>query len=693
MNDMKKLFVILIGLCLSTSVFAQLKFNPDTVQPRPFDNGKMWTFDNPPLTYFENTYGFKPTTQWLQEVQMAALRFATYCSASFVSADGLVMTNHHCARESGTAVAQKGEDLNATGFYAKSLSAERKVKGLFVDQLVLIKELSQPIVEAMKLGKSDAEKISIKDSMITLLTKTYKDSARWKGLELQIITFYKGAQFSLYGYKRHHDVRLVFMPELQMGFFGGDPDNFTYPRYALDCSFFRVYDETGKPLQTKYFYKFNPQGAKEGEAVFVVGNPGRTERLSTQSQLDFFRDISYPANLAFLRNRSNALKKYNEEAKSDSILNLIFSLENSHKAVSGMLKGLQDDHIYARKMAFEKAFKNKVLALPQANDGLSVWNDIASCRQEIKKVFADYFVLQPREISAKSLVFARLMAEYVASTQDTTKQQKVKKQLLALTSNPNTLEKELLKNTWIDLMRIPQSNESLSALLGGSSVEIALDKFYQTPYFTQKDYINTLLKMDSKTLLASNDVLLKVGKQLYDRFLLAKTTFDSLVKKETILNAKLSQLFFAAYGKSIPPDATFSLRIADGVVKGYEYNGTTAPYKTTFYGLYDRYYSFDTKFPFSLPQRWTNPEADFLKSPYNFVSTNDIIGGNSGSAIINQHKEAVGLIFDGNIESLPGRFIYTEEANRTVSVHTGGILAALQYIYKANRLRNELLSK
>jgi hypothetical protein len=483
------------------------------------------------------------------------------------------------------------------------------------------------------------------------------------------------------------------MPELQMGFFGGDPDNFTYPRYALDCSFFRVYDESGKPLQTKYFYKFNPQGAKEGEAVFVVGNPGRTERLSTQSQLDFFREVSYPANLSFLRNRANALKKFNEEAKSDSILNLIFSLENSHKAVTGMLKGLQDDHIYARKMAFEKAFKSKIASLPQGAEGMSVWNEIASCRQEIKKVFADYFVLQPRDISAKSMVFARLMAEYVATASDSAKQHSIKKQLIAFTSNPTTLEKELLKNLWLDLMLIPNSKENLVSILGTSDVDLAINKLYQTPYFTQKDYVNSLLKMDVNALKISDDVLLKLGKQLYERFLFAKTTFDSLVKKETILNAKLAQLFFAVYGKAIPPDATFSLRIADGVVKGYDYNGTTAPYKTTFYGLYDRYYSFDTKFPFSLPKRWTKPSVDFLKSPYNFVSTNDIIGGNSGSAIINQHKEAVGLIFDGNIESLPGRFIYTDEANRTVSVHTGGILAALNYIYKANRLRDELLGK
>lgn len=688
---MKNHFLVLLVSLLSFQVFSQKKFDADTVKPRQFDNGKMWTFDNPPLDYFEKTYGFKPSEEWMKDVQMSALRFATYCSASFVSADGLVMTNHHCARESGTSVAQKGEDLNSTGFYAKTLAEERKVKGLFVDQLVKIKDISSPILSAMSIGKTDADQIKIKDSVIAVLKKAYTDSSHWKGLELQIITFYKGGQFSLYGYRRHHDVRLVFMPELQMGFFGGDPDNFTYPRYALDCSFFRVYDEHGNPLKTKHYFKFNPEGAKDGEAVFVVGNPGKTERLSTQSQLDFFRDINYPATLTFLRNRSDALKKYNHVANNDSILNIIFSLENSFKAITGMHKGLQDEYIYARKLAFEKEFKSRVAALPNGNVSLQVWDDIKTCRAEIKNVFNDYFVLQSRDVAAKSLEFAKLVAEYVSVDRDTAKQNKVKKQLLSLKPNPILLEKELLKNTFNELLKLNGSQENILSVANATTVDDLLTKLLSSDYFTKQDYNLIILKSDISTLKSSNDLLLVLGREMNNRFKTAKTKFDDLVKKETVLNAKLAQLFFAVYGKAIPPDATFSLRIADGVVKGYEYNGTKAPYKTTFYGLYDRYYSFDTKFPFSLPERWKNPDERLLKSPYNFASTNDIIGGNSGSAIINKNKEAVGLIFDGNIESLPGRFIYTDEANRTVSVHAGGMIAALKYVYKAKRLTDELL--
>lgn len=686
-----KLTLILFVLFFYSITYAQVKFDADTVKSKPFDNGKMWTFDNPPLDYFEKTYGFKPSQEWLNDVQMSALRFATYCSASFVSSDGLVMTNHHCARESGTSVALKGEDLNNTGFYAKSLKDERKVNGLFVDQLVLIKDVSATILNAMKIGKTDVEQVKIKDSLIISLQKSYADSIRWKGLELQIVTFYKGGQFSLYGFKRHKDVRLVFMPELQMGFFGGDPDNFTYPRYALDCSFFRVYDESGIPLTTKHFFKFNPNGAKEGEPVFVVGNPGKTERLSTKSQLDFFRDVIYPATLTYIRNRSNALKKYNLEAKSDSVLNLIFSLENSYKAISGMLKGLQDDMIYARKMAFEKEFTAKVRSMKDATNNLKVWDDIATCRFELRKVFNDYYVLQPREINPKSVDAARLLFQYFSPESDSLLKSKLKKQLLTLNPNPLILEKELLKNLFNELVKINGEKERILIQLKVHSVDEAVDVVLKSDFFKSANFTSSCLKLTLNDLELSNDPLLNLGKILNERFLKSKTAYDSLIKKEVVLNAKLAQLFFSVYGKSTPPDATFSLRIADGIVKGYEYNGTTAPYKTTFYGLYDRYYSFDTKFPFSLPDKWKNPTAEFLKSPYNFVSTNDIIGGNSGSAIININKEAVGLIFDGNIESLPGRFIYTDEANRTVSVHSGGILAALKYIYKANRLTEELL--
>ena len=288
--------------------------------------------------YFQKTYNFKADEKWFDEARLASLRFADYCSASFVSANGLVMTNHHCARESGTGVARKGEDLNATGFFAKTAAEERKVEGLFVDQLVKIEDITKRVQDAMSSGSSEQAQLQAREQTFSTLKQEYGQKEGWKGLELQTIMFYNGGRYALYGFKRYTDVRLVFMPELQLGFFGGDYDNFTYPRYALDCSFFRVYDN-GKPLKTTHFFKFNPNGIRDGEPIFVIGNPGHTERLKTVAELEFDRDLQTPATIQLLRNRSAALQAYNVTAKNDSVLNEIFSYENSLKAYGGQLEG------------------------------------------------------------------------------------------------------------------------------------------------------------------------------------------------------------------------------------------------------------------------------------------------------------------------------------------------------------------
>jgi len=271
--------------------------NLDTIKAGKFDTGKMWTFEYPPIDYFHSEYNFTPTNDWFDHIRMSALRFATYCSASFVSEDGLVMTNNHCARESIVQVQQEGEDLNGTGFFAQSIDEERKVPGLFVDQLVLIKDVTDEINSAAGTG-TDEEKAVKLDSIINEIESRETETT---GLTISITPLYNGGKYSLYGYKRYNDVRLVFTPESQLGFFGGDPDNFTYPRYNLDCSFFRVYDEDGKPLKIENYLKWNPDGAAIGEAVFVVGNPGSTNRLQSVAQLKFYRDYLYPRVLDLLQ--------------------------------------------------------------------------------------------------------------------------------------------------------------------------------------------------------------------------------------------------------------------------------------------------------------------------------------------------------------------------------------------------------
>ena len=302
------LSVILVGFFMSFQVFAQSAnwMNLDTVKAGKFDNGKMWTFEYPPMDYFSQAYNFEPDEAWFEHVRMSALRFANYCSASFVSADGLVMTNHHCARQSITQVTQEGEDLNANGFIAQTLQDERPIPGLYVDQLVLFQDVTDEVIDEINKGTTDEERAKFENDIIS---KIEEREAAATGLEVAITPLYNGGKYSLYGYKRYTDVRLVLAPEDQLGFFGGDPDNFTYPRFNLDCSFFRVYDENGNPLKTENFFKWSANGAAVGEPVFVVGNPGNTDRLNTVAQLEYARDIQYPRTLSLLTSLSDMYKE------------------------------------------------------------------------------------------------------------------------------------------------------------------------------------------------------------------------------------------------------------------------------------------------------------------------------------------------------------------------------------------------
>ena len=711
--------------------------NPDTVKAGPFDMGKMWTFDSPPKDYFAKTYGFTPDDKWFEEARLAALRFASYCSASFVSADGLVMTNHHCARESGTAVQRKGEDLNNRGFYAKTLAEERKVPELFVDQLVKLEDITSRVQTAMNKGASEGQQLQLREQELAAIKQEYGNREGWKGLEIQTVTFYDGGRYSLYGFKRYTDVRLVFMPELQLGFFGGDPDNFTYPRYALDCSFFRVY-ENGKPLKTTHFFKFNPNGIRENEPIFVIGNPGSTERLKTVAELEYDRDLNMPFTLQLLRNRSNALQAYNATAKNDSILNEIFGLENSYKAYEGQLAGLRDPYLIARKAAFERKFKNDVrqnsARLGGARSGetrsgetrsgetrsgetrtegsngtagtgqttgvnaerLKIWDDIAANTEQLRRLFNDnsYLGLSPL-IRGELLTFAQLLVTYADMAASNSPRASQVRDLL----EPPTLKSRSLEEAYLTAhlaeaqAGLGNDDPYVKAALNGKTPKEAAAILLQTTKLTDAGFVRDLLTKGPSAIVSSNDPLIALGRIAAPRNQAAGREVQQIEARQQVLRSSLGRLLYDVYGTSVPPDATFSLRINDGIVKGYPYNGTVAPYQTFFAGLYDRNYSFGDKYPWSLPARWKNPPAELLRQPMCFVTTNDIIGGNSGSPMINKNREAVGLVFDGNMESLPGSFIFVPDKNRSISVHAGGMVAAMRYIYKADRLVKELTGK
>lgn len=673
---------ILLGLSLQM-VYAQQ-------EPSPFDFGKMWTFENPPRDWFKQAYGYDLDQNWFDEGREAALRFASWCSASFVSPDGLVMTNHHCSESVVNVLQKEGEDFNNEGFYAKTLADERRNEEVFVEQLIKVANATDEINALVGKTSSDEERASKVQQAITSIISTYQTKAGWENLRIQIVPYYSGAKYSVYGYKRYDDVRLVFLPESQLGFFGGDPDNFTYPRYNLDCTFWRVY-ENGKPLNTSgSYFKFNTDGVEEGTPVFVIGNPGSTERYRTVSQLEFDRDYRYPVDIAFFENRMRRMEEEYKVNPSDDLRSDIFGLSNTLKAVKGTLSGLKDPDLFARKVKMEQKIRMNAA-------GKTYWDEMVGYYNDLSKYSAELRFLTPSPISGGALPYLYAVNQYYKKASENPDSPELAEMAKNLIENSESLkDPKAISGLALVLKELNQfagpEDGYIKTILNGKSPEEVASKLLSKSDFADKKDLEKLLDKDTKKFLKTKDPVVTTANLLYDEFAKAVSTFQSSGGKRKQLEAAVAGEAFKVFGEKLPPDATFTLRISDGVVKGYDYNGTVAPVKTTYYGLFDRYESNDGEFPWSLPKKWTmkEPSPELLKTPINFVCTPDIIGGNSGSPVINVKREVVGLVFDGNIESLPGKFIFDEQYNRTVAVHAGGIVAALRYIYNADRLVNEL---
>lgn len=669
-------YALTLLLLIPIVVFAQQTSNLEDVQPGRFDQGKMWTFENPPVEYFQEAYGFTPTQEWMDDIRKSALRFASWCSASFISSNGLIMTNHHCSRGVAASVMNEGENFDENGYYANTQADERKVPDLFVDQMVMIADITAEVANSNVSP----------DSALNVIKAAYAEKEGWEGLTLETRTFYSGGQYSLYGFKRYNDIRLVLYPELPLGYYGGDPDNFTYPRYNLDFTFFRAYDEDGNPVQPTHFFEFNPSGAAEGDPVFVVGNPGSTGRYLTMAQLYFQRDVSAPAIISLLENRKAILLKAAELVDDvyvkDSIVNMAFGLSNSEKAYKGRLEGLNDPYLMTKKEKKEQALRQN--AVTESDP----WSKIEDNAKELSNYYAELIFLSPNGLRGKVNQIIHQLAGYqqALSSENEEAIKASKKALSSLVMNMDVnLERALFSSILMEL-EDHSRQDYLNALLGGMDPGAKAAQVMEESILLsnpEKFFKLKANKLSKEPLMAFANVF---PKKLQE----AGGIAGRVNAEDGELQGEVMNISFQASGVSSPPDATFSLRIADGVVKGYDYNGTTAPYKTTYFGLYDRHYSNDQEYPWNLPEKWQNPPLELLKAPLNFVSTTDIIGGNSGSPVINQNSEVVGLAFDGNMESLPGFFIFDDEYNRTVSVHSGGIAAALKYIYKATRILPEL---
>jgi hypothetical protein len=668
---------------------------PATYRP---EFGTMWTFDAPPLDYWRRTYNFAPDQKWLDNVRLASVRLPN-CSASFVSSRGLVMTNHHCARECTASSSPPDSNYIQTGFAAGSLADEKKCAGLYVDQLQSIQNVTSRVRAAIT-GKTPAEQAAQRSAVITQIQTECNQQTQ---LTCQVVTLYQGGIYSVYRYRRFNDVRLVMAPEGDIAFFGGDPDNFTYPRYDLDVTLLRVY-ENGQPYAPANYLKWSSAGAVENELVFVVGNPGSTGRLNTISQMEFLRDIGYPATLAAYK-RSLAIYAALQQTDTSAARryqNEVFGLENSQKAVTGYRTGLLDTLSMARKRAFERELRARITADPklQAEYGRT-WDAITAAQRELATFNPQ---LRYQGFGGGSTLLT-MGGQLVRIASESVKPDSAR---LAPYRGPgiNSMTARLSQNVPIDTayerlaiaaqLRAAQSelgpNDPFVRLaLAGRTPEAAAAALVRGTRVGDSTFRRSLLQGGAPAIAASTDPIIALARDI-DPLNRAVTARANALNAIIATNSeKIGQALFAAYGTALPPDATFTLRISDGVVKSFPSNGTIAPYKTTFYGLYERSAAFDDKFPFKLPKRWVDRKANLdLTTPFNFVSTNDIIGGNSGSPVINRNAEVVGLVFDSNIEGISNRFIFSSEIGRTVSVHSRGITESLRKMYDGSRIADEL---
>lgn len=664
--------------------------------------GTMWTFDAPPLEYWKTTYGFTPDQQWLDNVRLSSVRLPG-CSSSIVSANGLVMTNHHCARSCIASSSPPDTNYNTMGFAARSMTEEKKCTGLYVDQLQSIRDVTDRIRKAVT-ATTPAAQVEQRQAEIGAIERECAQT----GLICQVVTFYQGGMYSLYAYKRYGDVRYVMSPEGGIAFYGGDPDNFTYPRYDLDVTFLRIY-ENNQPLKATNWLRWSRTGATDGELAFVIGNPGSTGRMLTLAQMEFLRDVDYPYRLEQYERLLHLYRAVSARSPqlARQVENTIFSLENSKKAVTGYRAGLLDSAIMAKKRSFENDFKARVDADPNLKRQYgNAWAEIERAQRELAGM---YRRMQLQSFGGGSVLLnlaggiirvpaQSLLADSARLTQYRGQGvERIRQQVLGNIPIDTAFERMALAATiaaWKEAL--PTNDDVVKAALGygNGDPEAAATRILTETTLRDPAARRALLEGGAAAVAQSKDPLVVIARQIEP---VNRRMATRAAQLEAVISAnaeKLGQAIFAAYGRSLPPDATFTLRISDGVVKGFPYNGTVAPYKTTFYGLYERHAAFEGKPPFDLPRRWIDRKDRLdLSTPFNFVSTNDIIGGNSGSPVINRNAEVIGLIFDGNIESLPNRFIFTDEVARSVSVHSRGIVEALRKMYDASWLADELEGK
>lgn len=670
--------------------------------PLAADEG-MWTLDNMPLKQLKEKYGFEPTPAWLEHIRLASVRVGDGGSGSFVSPDGLVLTNHHVALGQLQKVSTPQKNYVADGFYAATAAEELPCPDLELNVLISTENVTAKVLAAVKKGMDPAKALEAKKAAIAEIERL---SLKKTGLRSDVVSLYQGGEYWLYRYKKYTEVKLVFAPEQQAAFYGGDPDNFTFPRHDLDMALFRAY-EKGKPAKVTHYLKWSANGAADGELVFVSGHPGSTNRLMTLAQLQFQREFSYPLRLKSMKRMLDVARKYGAKGPEQmrQAAGMIFGIENGLKVSSGEYEGLKAAGILEKKAAQEAAFRKLIDENPKWKaDYADAWEQIAASIEKSKprmKEFS-YRRIPGMRLGGVALQIVQLVAELQKPDgkrldgYHTSQLESLRFRLFSPAPVYPGLEEALAVDSLkLMLEELGADDPYIKACLDGKTPEEAAKALLAGTKLADPAVRKQLVEGGEAAVAKSTDSFIVLARKLDPMVREMRKWQENNIESITRpAGEKIGQARFAVYGKNAYPDATFTLRLSYGTVKGYPMNGTVAPYKTTFYGLYDRSLGFDNKFPFNLPKRVADARDKInLSTPLNFVCTGDIIGGNSGSPVINAAGELVGLVFDGNVESFIGRFFYDDTANRTVSVHSSAMIEAMKKIYGAEKLAQEILGQ